>query len=164
MHARSQIGLLWAPRQGRVAGAVGVPVPEHRPGDCLVWGAWERGVGGRGTGAAPILSYAAAPAAEGGGHGGGSGNDRGGGGGAGWAPTSVPRVVADTAHLDAVEVRQPPVCGPVRRWAATGAGAAVSPARLGGRLCFVPRSRVCGAGVLARAGAPRGCLPLTSFP
>jgi hypothetical protein len=164
MHACSELGLLWALRQGRVAGAVGVPVPEHRPGDCLVWGAWERGVGGRGTGAAPILSYAAAGAAEGSGHGGGGGGGSGGGTGAGsgWAPTSVPRVVADTAHLDAVEVRKPFVRDPVR--------CRLMPLRFqkAGRHGVAPLLRatqpqVCGAGALAQGKTPRGCLT-PSFP
>ena len=32
-------------KQGRVTGAMGLPVPEHRPGDCYVWGSSNPNIG-----------------------------------------------------------------------------------------------------------------------
>lgn len=31
--------------QGRVTGAMGLPVPEQRPGDCYVWGSSDASIG-----------------------------------------------------------------------------------------------------------------------
>lgn len=68
-----------------MAGAVGVPVPEHRPGDCLFWGAWEGCSSARAAGSAAGVIESS------------SGN--------GWLPCAAPVVVADTAHLDIREAR-----------------------------------------------------------
>lgn len=62
-------------------------MPEHRPGDCMVWGAWERGPKPGPSGQAPDASPAAAPCVA--------------------SPASAwaPALVADTAHLDVCQAR-----------------------------------------------------------
>ena len=73
-----------APPQGRVTGALGLPVPEQRPGDCFVWGSCDAAASTR-PGAAALLG---APAA----------------GGCAWQHSDVPVLASDTHHLDVAEV------------------------------------------------------------
>ena len=66
-------------QQGRVTGAMGWPVPEHRPGDCYAWGSCE-------PHSSASHGHSAASVCNG-------------------APTAVPTLVRDSAHLDICEVR-----------------------------------------------------------
>ena len=63
-------------------------MPEHRPGDCMVWGTWERGPNPGPSGQAPDAAPAPAACAA--------------------APASAwtPALVADTAHLDVCQARK----------------------------------------------------------
>ncbi|KAK9818108.1 hypothetical protein WJX72_007263 [[Myrmecia] bisecta] len=78
LHLRpGQQGIGGGTAQGRVTGAMGLPVPEHRPGDCFVWGASEPTAGG--------LMKAATTEA-------------------GWQHSDLPTLVNNTTHLDVCEV------------------------------------------------------------
>lgn len=75
--------LLWHV-QGRVTGAMGVPVLEQRPGDCYIWGSCEASPGNAGSrgpspGGAPLGACA-------------------------WQHSEVPILVSDAHHLDVAEV------------------------------------------------------------
>jgi hypothetical protein len=66
--------------QGRITGALGLPVTEHCPGDCYIWGAARSSaVGGKASG---------------------SGAD------GWWQHSTAPTLVANTTHLDVAEVRK----------------------------------------------------------
>lgn len=68
--------------QGRVTGAMGVPVLEQRPGDCYMWGSCEASAGGAGSRG----SAGAAPGA------------------CAWQHSEAPILVSDAHHLDVAEV------------------------------------------------------------
>ena len=70
--------------QGRVTGAMGLPVPEYRPGDCYVWGSCEpASAGASGQSAAWVCNSAV---------------------------SCAPVLVSDSSHLDVCEVAS---AGPV---------------------------------------------------
>lgn len=58
---------------------MGVPVPEHRPGDCYVWGSCETRSGSIGGGALSTSAVCSGPAG------------------------SAPILVSDSSHLDVCE-------------------------------------------------------------